>query len=274
MLFDFNLPYHQDQDQQEQKRLEGVLERIYSIDPRATVAWNLLVKDIRATKVIAPVAADRFGKTITQLTRVTVQVVDSKGNYQLLSANPLNQQIDLLAAQPTNIEVCRHACLAYEVDIISLDLSQPNAALPGYSSAQVAIQRGIFFEICYTQAISERQQRVAFFANVTRLVDQTRGHNLILSSGALRALHIKRPADLCMLGKLFGMSDDQARAAARYNYERVLKKAETRKSTLVAAIQIESMPPESDLKRKQPASPAPESKSQKKKKKKLAASSS
>lgn len=42
-------------------------------------------------------------------------------------------------------------------------------------------------------------KRFLFFNNVKRLVEVTRGHNLIFSSEAMRALDIRKPADLRVL---------------------------------------------------------------------------
>lgn len=149
-----------------------------------------------------------------QLTRATLLIEDPKKNYQLStsSAYPL---IDILAVRPTNMDICKHACQTLEVDLISLDLSS-SRVLPGFVSAQVATERGIFFEICYTQSLRGKytcreilgnltlvvfigDKKFIFFNNVKRLVEVTRGHNLIFSSEALRALEIKRPSDLRIL---------------------------------------------------------------------------
>ncbi len=42
-------------------------------------------------------------------------------------------------------------------------------------------------------------KKSAFFSSVKRLVEVTRGHNLFFSSEALRALEIRKPADLRIL---------------------------------------------------------------------------
>jgi ribonuclease P/MRP protein subunit RPP1 len=60
-------------------------------------------------------------------------------------------QIDILAVRPTTTDVCKHACQTLEVDMISLDLAKSKVT-PGFVSAQVAVTRGIFFEICYSQS--------------------------------------------------------------------------------------------------------------------------
>lgn len=100
--------------------------------------------------------------------------------------------------------------------MISLDLAKSKVS-PGFVAAQVAVSRGIFFEICYTQSFRGKYhsflshpfpfltpfldpaKKFAFFNAVKRLVEVTRGHNLIFSSEAIRALDIRRPADIRIL---------------------------------------------------------------------------
>jgi RNase P/RNase MRP subunit p30 len=101
--------------------------------------------------------------------------------------------------QPTTKDALKHTCQVHEADLISIDLTLQPALLPGHASAQLAISRGMFFEISYTSTIRDPQKRTLFFSNVNKLIQHTRGHNLILSSGALRALEIKRPSDIRMM---------------------------------------------------------------------------
>lgn len=70
-------------------------------------------------------------------------------DYQAVSSAYPN--IDLLVVRPTTIEICKHACQTLEVDMISLDLAKSKVS-PGFVAAQVAVNRGIFFEICYSQS--------------------------------------------------------------------------------------------------------------------------
>ncbi|CAO3634397.1 unnamed protein product [Mucor fragilis] len=169
-----------------------------------------------------------------QLTRVTLMVEDVKHNYQL-AASSAYPNIDILAVRPTNFDICKHACQTYEVDLISLDLAK-SKSLPGFVAAQVAVNRGIFFEVCYSQTFRDPNKRFLFFNNVKRLVEVTRGHNLIFSSEAMRALDIRRPADLRILGSMFGMTHDQIEATVTVNYPKLLKRAETRRLTYNATI--------------------------------------
>ncbi|RCH79452.1 hypothetical protein CU098_000847, partial [Rhizopus stolonifer] len=158
-----------------------------------------------------------------QLTRATIEIDNIKQNYQL-SSNSTSSHIDILAVRPTTVDLCKHACQNLEVDIISLDLANAKTS-PSYPAAQVAVSRGIFFEICYAQTFRNLAKKSAFFSGVKRLVEVTRGHNLLFSSEALRALEIRKPADLRILGALFGMTQDQIETSITVNYAKLLKKA-------------------------------------------------
>lgn len=240
MYYDFNIPYPNACDATELRRIEKILDRVHSISSKSIIALNLTVKEkLNEVKSIVPVAPAKF-KGMQQLTRATLIVEDPKRNYQLAvsSAYP---NIDILAVRPTTMDVCKHACSTLEVDLISLDLAA-SKVLPGFVSAQVAVNRGIFFEICYSQSFREPQRKFLFYSNVKRLVEVTRGHNLIFSSEAIRALEIRRPEDLKILGSMFGLTHDQIENIMNVNYCKLLKKTETRKLTYNAAIGIQPVP--------------------------------
>ncbi|KAI8880484.1 PHP domain-like protein [Backusella circina FSU 941] len=236
MFYDLNIPYPNTPDKADFSRIEKIFDRIESIQRKATIALNLNVfgglKDIKKIPAILP---DKY-KEFQQLTRVTLTIENAKSNYQVSSSTPY-PSIDILAVRPTTVDVCKHACQTLEIDLISIDLAESRTA-PNYVSAQVAVNRGIFFEICYSQSFRVPDKKAAFFSAVKRLVDVTRGHNLIFSSEAIRALDIRRPADLKILGSMFGMTQSQIEASMSGNYVRLLKKAETRRATYNAVVRI------------------------------------
>jgi ribonuclease P/MRP protein subunit RPP1 len=45
-----------------------------------------------------------------------------------------------------------------EIDVISLDLANTKTA-PNFAAAQVAVSRGIFFEICYAQSFKSKTKK-------------------------------------------------------------------------------------------------------------------
>ncbi|KAI8641718.1 RNase P subunit p30-domain-containing protein [Parasitella parasitica] len=237
MIYDLNIPYPNNSDVKELQRIEKILDKLNSFENKSIVALNLSLEgNLADVKPIAPVASQKF-VNMQQLTRVTLLVEDSKKNYQLATSSAY-PKIDILAVRPTNFDTCKHACQTLEVDLISLDLARTKA-LPGFVAAQVAVNRGIFFEICYSQSFRDPNKKFLFFNNVKRLVEVTRGHNLILSSEAMRALDIRRTADLRILGAMFGMTQDQVEATVTVNFSRLLKRAETRKLTYNAAIALD-----------------------------------
>lgn len=63
--------------------------------------------------------------------------------------------MDILAVRPMRQDAAKHACQAYEADIISIDF-HAKQVVPNHAAAQLAIQRGIFFEICYAPAFRSK----------------------------------------------------------------------------------------------------------------------
>ncbi|KAI8379191.1 RNase P subunit p30-domain-containing protein [Radiomyces spectabilis] len=252
MLYDFNIPYPTQPERADFDRLESILGRISSIE-KGTIALNKTIRESLSPKItrIEPIAPEKF-KNLQQLTRITVVAEDTKRNYQLTGSF---SQIDILAVQPINIDVCKHACQTYDVDLITLDFSYRWIS-PGYVAAQVAVNRGVFFEICYSQITRmDEKKRAVFFGNFRRLVEVTRGQNIILSSEAIKALDIRRPSELRMLCILCGMTQAQVEASLGYNYLRLLKKAETRKYTYCAAVRVDAIPESNKRKDDEPVTP-------------------
>ncbi|KAI9363630.1 RNase P subunit p30-domain-containing protein [Pilaira anomala] len=267
MFYDFNIPYPNTSDASDLERIETILSRIQSFDSHSIVALNLSTDTLmNVKKSIQPIAIEKF-KNMRQLTRATLLIEDPKRNYQL-AASSSYPHIDILAVRPTTIEVCKHACQTLEIDMISLDLATTKVS-PGFVSAQVALSRGVFFEICYSQTFRNPSKKSAFFNAVKRLVEITRGRNLIFSSEAIRALDIKRVSDIRILGTMFGMTQDQIETSLSVNYTRLLKKSETRRMTYNAAIGIDIQPTiqeKPNLKRKKEEQPSQNNRSKKIKK--------
>ncbi|KAI9251498.1 RNase P subunit p30-domain-containing protein [Phascolomyces articulosus] len=242
MFYDFNIPYPKHPNQEDLERLDRILSRIQSIQ-HGVVAFNVSTSEPFTSKAVEPIKLDQFKRDgIQLLTRVTIEAEDTKKNYQMVLTNAANQSVDILAARPLTLDAAKHTCQNHDVDIISINCALKRV-IPNHATIQVAISRGVFFEICYAQSF-HCKERALFFTNVKRLVEVTRGNNLIFSSEALRALDIRQPSDLRMLGLLFGLRRDQVEAAVGHNYQRVLLKAETRKSTVNGTIRVDMKIPE------------------------------
>lgn len=82
-----------------------------------------------------------------------------------------------------------------------------------HAVVNIAISRGIFFEINLSQGMgdsrsqhlheisstSDQAQRAIFLALALKLINTTRGRNIVISSGASNGIEIRRPYDLANL---------------------------------------------------------------------------
>ncbi|KAJ3199641.1 Ribonuclease P protein subunit p30, partial [Entophlyctis luteolus] len=169
--------------------------------------------------------------------RLTIILNDSSLQ---LSAGALSSAFDVLAVAPTTEKAFQHAVLHSEVDIISLDLG---TKLPFYikkTTVNTAIQRGIYFELCYAQSIRDATARKNAIANMQQYVRATGGKNLVISSDAIKALDVRSPHDVANVARVvFGVPDRYAREAARAACRAVLFHAATRRDTMKGLVSAE-----------------------------------
>lgn len=72
-----------------------------------------------------------------------------------MTSNIANKNVDILAVRPMTLDATKHACQTYDADIISLDFHAKHV-VPNHATAQLAIQRGMFFEVCYAPAFRSK----------------------------------------------------------------------------------------------------------------------
>ncbi|CAN1145838.1 Protein GAMETOPHYTE DEFECTIVE 1 [Linum perenne] len=106
-----------------------------------------------------------------QYTRLTI-CVDSTAQAQVLnSGNPILKSYDVVAVKPANQIVFDHACLKSEVDIIAIDFSEKLPFRLKMSMVKAAVERGVYFEITYSDLIADAQARKQMIPNAkVRLV--------------------------------------------------------------------------------------------------------
>jgi len=88
------------------------------------------------------------------------------------------------------------ACADLNVDIVCLPLEEKINFNLKKNLIRAAIDRGIFFEICYCDFIKDLQKRSVFISNVLSIFSVTKGQNLIISSGADNFLYHRSPYDI------------------------------------------------------------------------------
>jgi len=173
-------------------------------------------------------------RKVKLLSRLTVLIHDQSQLHQLLSDS--FTAYDILAVRPTTEKLFQQCCGTLDVDVISLDVT---SRLPFYlKHPQVgqAIERGIHFEIVYSPAIRNTMQRKYVISNALEIVRTSKGRNLILSSEAESAIDLRGPYDVSNLGLLFGLKQEQCKAAVSKNVRAVLYHAEGRKCAAKSTI--------------------------------------
>ncbi|RUO97001.1 RNase P subunit p30-domain-containing protein [Jimgerdemannia flammicorona] len=123
-----------------------------------SVGYHIVALSHTITGKVAPNHACPIRKlegpwNIHQLTRLNVIIEDMAQNYGLNSNNPTVNAYDILAVQPTTEKLFQAACSTFEVDIISLDFSTRMPFYLKHTQVGQAIERGIYFEICYSAGI-------------------------------------------------------------------------------------------------------------------------
>ncbi|XP_047682001.1 ribonuclease P protein subunit p30 isoform X2 [Prionailurus viverrinus] len=138
-------------------------------------------------------------------------------------------RLTIIVSDPSHCNVLV-ACTHLDVDLVCITVTEK---LPFYFKRppiNVAIDRGVGFELVYSPAIKDSTMRRYTISNALNLMQVCKGKNVILSSAAERPLEIRGPYDVANLGLLFGLSESDARAAVSTNCRAALLHGETRKT--------------------------------------------
>ncbi|XP_061611121.1 ribonuclease P protein subunit p30 isoform X1 [Phyllopteryx taeniolatus] len=132
---------------------------------------------------------------------------------------------DLLAVQPTTeklfhvryvhtqthtknrhtdtCELClgllKAACTQLDVDVISVSVTEKLPFFFKRAPVNVAVARGLAFEVSYASAIRDATMRRYTIANAASLMQACKGKNVLLSSAAAKPLELRGPYDIINL---------------------------------------------------------------------------
>ena len=173
-----------------------------TLDPTQRTKAMKLHSMISATKA-APIATPNTTATtdarsssplIKQYSRVTV-VVDELSEAQALhSSNEILKQFDIVSVTPGNQKVFAMCCQQADVDIITIDFRSKSLSL-NKKLLDVAVQRGVCFELMYGPMIAASGGRQHIISNSKVLIQYIRGKHLILSSGCETLGGLRAPKD-------------------------------------------------------------------------------
>ncbi|XP_049501362.1 ribonuclease P protein subunit p30 isoform X2 [Panthera onca] len=156
-------------------------------------------------------------RPIKVLTRLTIIVSDPSHCNVLRATSSRVRLYDIVAVFPKTEKLFHVACTHLDVDLVCITVTEK---LPFYFKRppiNVAIDRGVGFELVYSPAIKDSTMRRYTISNALNLMQICKGKNVILSSAAERPLEIRGPYDVANLGLLFGLSESDARAAVSTN---------------------------------------------------------
>ncbi|XP_065527963.1 ribonuclease P protein subunit p30 isoform X1 [Lathamus discolor] len=208
---DLNLPQGPDK-----KSLQGLLETAAHLGYSAVALNHVIDFKEKKQEIIKPVSPSELfpslpvvqgtSKRIKVLTRLTLVISDPSHCNLLI------------------------ACTTLDVDLVCINVTEK---LPFYfrrPPVNMAIDRGIYFELLYTPAIKDSTLRRYTISNAISLMQICKGKNIVISSAAERPLELRGPYDVANLGLLFGLSEGEAKAAVSTNCRATMLHGETRKS--------------------------------------------
>ncbi|KAL3687633.1 hypothetical protein R1sor_013942 [Riccia sorocarpa] len=184
------------------------------------------------------------GQPFRQFSRITLHIDNQNQANAVNSANPVLKSYDLVAVRPANQKMFNLACSQLEVDMISLDFTQRLPIRLKPQLVKAAVERGIYFEICYGRALLDPKARRELFINSKHLQEGARGRNIIVCSGARRPMEMRGPNDVANMATLFGFSQEQAKNSVSRTCKSLLLHGVSRK-TYKGAIYVERIPTQS-----------------------------
>ncbi|NXW75758.1 RPP30 protein, partial [Hirundo rustica] len=205
----------------------------------STVALNHVI-DFKEKKqeIIKPVSPSELfpslpivqgtTKRIKVLTRLTL-IVSDPAHCNLLRSTSANIRLyDIIAVFPKTEKLFHIACTTLDVDLVCINVTEK---LPFYfrrPPVNMAIDRGIYFELLYTPAIKDSTMRRYTISNAISLMQICKGK--VSSQTKNKPLELRGPYDVANLGLLFGLSEGEAKAAVSTNCRAAMLHGETRKS--------------------------------------------
>ncbi|RCH78783.1 Ribonuclease P protein subunit p30, partial [Rhizopus stolonifer] len=106
--------------------------------------------------------------------------------------------------------------------LISLHCNERMAFELNPLDVQRAMERNVYFELCYAPSIRDNQSRTYTMQLAKQLFESTKGHKLILSSEAENVSEIRNPADIFYFAKAIGLPNDLAKFTVEKHCEQLL----------------------------------------------------
>ncbi|KAK4515650.1 uncharacterized protein ATC70_010601 [Mucor velutinosus] len=218
MYCDLNIPCSAQRDRSAIDKLKLILSRLTQLN-EATVALNYTME----SKIPKPIDESIFDPSILNskyplklYKRVTIDAINPQHIAEL------RKQFDLIALKTNDYTVFHAACQSNLIDIISLYADERLTFELSSVDIKNALERNIYFEICYAPAIRDAQARTYTVQLAKQLFEYTQGRNVIISSEAHIVSEIRNPADVFYFAKSIGFPNDKAKFTVEKHCEQLL----------------------------------------------------
>lgn len=204
------------------------------------VALNLVInQSVKIPKTFEKCPIDlslvaEFQQRLSLSTRITLTVSEPA---QLQGLNKLYPYFDLVAIAPVSEKALQTAVTNLDIDIISLQMHERLPCFLKHKTVCAAVDRGVFFEICYSaliggsqgfHAVDQALARRNFLNNSKSLIRSSRSRGLISCSFASDALQCRGSFDVANILVVLGLKADKAVLTTTENPSRALLKGKLR----------------------------------------------
>ncbi|OAD70902.1 hypothetical protein PHYBLDRAFT_182355 [Phycomyces blakesleeanus NRRL 1555(-)] len=215
MLYDLNIPCPAQRDHQTIERLLLILSRFSQLDT-STIALNHVMEGYNPTKFkrMEPIVFEQVKYPVNQLSRLTI---DTNTPLPDDAVQKAREYYDLVSIRTSDPCVFEQACTKLAVDVIALDCSQ---RLPFHIDpllVQAAVDRDIYFEICYSPGIRDGTARGYLIQISKQWANYTGKHHLLFSSEALSVSDIRPPGFVYYFAKSIGLPNDKAKCMTMHD---------------------------------------------------------
>ncbi|XP_017154955.1 ribonuclease P protein subunit p30 [Drosophila miranda] len=169
-----------------------------------------------------------FADKLRILQRITILYVDVNLSHAMSVSYNL-RKFNLIAGQPKTDAALTHCCTTFTGDIITFDPVAGSRLSVNRKAYQVAVRRGMFFEIKYAPAIADSNNRKDMIKMAQNYSIKGKSKNIVLSSGAEHEFQLRGPYDVANLAFIFGLSEDQGKNAVDRFCRQIFLRAESRR---------------------------------------------
>uniref|UniRef100_A0A1I8P241 Uncharacterized protein n=1 Tax=Stomoxys calcitrans TaxID=35570 RepID=A0A1I8P241_STOCA len=171
---------------------------------------------------------DEYKNKLKILQRLTIIYVDVAVAHAM--GNSLNlKKYNLVAGQPKTDAALTHCCTTFNGDIVTFDAQAGGRIFVNRKAYQVAVKRGVFFEIKYSPLITDSNFRKDMIKIAHNYFVKGKSKSIIISSGATNRFELRGPYDVANLSFIFGLSEDQGKCAIDRFCRQLFLRAESRR---------------------------------------------